>query len=663
MSIWLILIAIAMLTLSGVPAALGPRDSAGRQRLATIILAAGGALGLLGICLAMRDVNPATPNTSWALPLGRLVVSIDGISAIFLAPVFIIPVLGSAFGLAYWKQSDHPDNGRKLSLFYGLLAGSMAMVVIARDSVLFLISWEIMAVSAFFLATTEEDDPDVRRAGWVYLIATHVGTLCLLAMFALVRHSTGSFDLDRSSFAGIPPAAAKGIYILALIGFGFKAGLMPFHVWLPGAHSNAPSHVSAVLSGVMLKMGIYGIVRMTALLPSPPAWWGGLLLALGATTGILGMAFAIGQRDIKRLLAYSSIENIGIISMGLGLALLGRSLGRADWIVLGLGGSLLHVWNHSLFKPLLFMNAGVIIHTVHTREINQLGGLAKPMRATAGLFLLGALAICGLPPLNGFASEWLIYMGLFRTVGSAAEVSYPAASLGVPALALIGSLAIACFVNLFSAVFLGEPRNHKTLQAQDPSLGFTLPMMVLGVGCLLLGLLPQSAAPILNRAIAAWIGEGATPPPSVQFIAPFGWMSAMAILLATSAGMLFFIFWQSLLRCPARRVGTWDCGYALPAPRMQYTSSSFGEMLVSLFDWALWAKRSSTKIVGLFPRPASFERIVPDTVLDRLVLPAFQFAERCLLWFHRLQQGRVEVYLSCILVIVLMLLFWGAAGY
>lgn len=662
MGIRLILAATILCVSSGVPAALGSRYSAFGQRVAVLLLAGGSLLGICGIGWFLMGLDTAPAEIAWSLPLGQFKVSVDAISVVFLAPVWIVPVFGSIYGLAYWKQSEHPENGRKLCLFYGFLTGSMAMVVIAQNAILFLIAWEVMAVSAFFLATTQDDDPEVRKAGWVYLIATHVGTLCLLAMFALMRRASGSFDLDAIATLGISPTEAKGIFLLALVGFGFKAGLMPFHVWLPGAHSNAPSHVSAVMSGVMLKMGVYGIVRLTSLLHAPPPWWGGTLLALGAATGVLGIAFAIGQRDLKRLLAYSSIENIGIISMGIGLALLGRSLDRADWIVLGLGGALLHVWNHSLFKSLLFMNAGAIIHASHTREINRIGGLGKQMPQTAGLFFLGSMAICALPPLNGFVGEWLIYLGLFKTIDPASGISFPAASIGVAALAVIGALATACFVNLFGAIFMGEPRNKSVLSAQDPGRCCTYPMAFLALGCVVLGVMPQVAISVLNQAIQVWAEPSPASLPVLQKVAPFGWITGMAVCLMVLVGTTAIALRRVLRGRVVARAGTWDCGFSLPTPRMQYTHSSFGEMLVDLFGWALLPKKSRTRVKGLFAGSEFFERQTPDTVLDHLVLPTFRFAEHWLTWLRRLQQGRTEVYLSYILFIVLVLLFWGAIG-
>ena len=389
------------------------------------------------------------------------------------------------------EAGGHPENGRKLRFFYGTLTAGMALVVIARNGVLFLFGWEIMALSAFFLVTTEDGVREVRRSGWIYLVATHVAALCLLALFSLLRAASGSFSLEPLQANSLTPAgtmypwSATAIFVCALVGFGLKAGIMPLHVWLPGAHANAPSHVSAIMSGVMIKMGIYGLVRVLGAAAAPPLAWGYTVLGLGVVSGVLGVAFAVGQHDLKRLLAYHSIENIGIIVIGLGLALIGRTLARADWIVLGLGGALLHVWNHALFKSLLFFSAGSVIHATGTREIDRLGGLAKAMPRTSLAFLVGAVAICGLPPLNGFVSELLIYLGLFGTLGIGEGSACPLAAFAAPALALIGGLAVACFVKVFGAVFLGSARTEVARHAHESAGSMLGPMGVL-MGCCLL---------------------------------------------------------------------------------------------------------------------------------------------------------------------------------
>ena len=660
MNVLLILLtAMALMGFSGVPACLLSTRSVAGQRIATALMTLGSLLGLAGVAAILVGQAEPSLNAAWGLPQSRFAIAVDPISALFLLPVFFVPMLGSIYGLGYWKQSEHPSNGRRVGLAYGVLAGAMALVVVARDGLLFLMAWEVMAIAAYFAAAAEDDKPEVRKAGWIYLIATHIGTLCLFAMFATWRHATGSFLLAAGP-SSLTSEMSGAIFVLALIGFGFKAGLMPLHVWLPGAHANAPSHVSAVMSGVMLKMGIYGIVRMTALLPATELWWGSLVLAVGAFTSVAGIAFAIGQRDLKRLLAYSSIENIGIIAMGLGLALIGRFQGQAAWVLLGLGGALLHVWNHSLFKSLLFFNAGAIIHATETREIDRMGGLAKRLPRVMALFAIGAVAICALPPLNGFASEWLIYVGLFRTIGLGAEPGLPAASLAAVALAMTGALAVACFVKVLGTVFLGAPRSEAAEHAHEPAPAMMAPMVVLACGCAGLGLFPLVAAPLLESAVRTWSSQPESG--TLTAIVPLGVLTVAGLSLAGFVGAVALILKLALRSQTVRPGLTWDCGYARPTGRMQYTGSSFGDSLVDLSTFLLWPKKCRTALRGNFPRPSAFKSLVPDTVLDRLALPVFRSIGQRLPRLRVLQQGQTHVYVLYILIAMIVLLVWGGMG-
>ena len=655
----LLLAAIVTMAASGLPACFLPARSTAGQRITTVILLAGSLLGLLGIALSPRGPAPLSMQMALSLPWGYFSVAMDALSAVFLVPVFVVPALGSIYGLDYWKHVRHPESGRRLGVSYGLLAGAMALVVIARDGLLFLIAWEVMAISAYFAATAADGNAEVRRAGWVYLVATHAGTLCLIAMFALWRRATGSFALDPATV--ISTQAIGALFLLALVGFGFKAGLMPLHVWLPGAHANAPSHVSAVMSGVMIKMGVYGIIRVAGLLPSAPDWSGVVLLAAGAVTGIAGIAFAIGQHDIKRMLAYSSIENIGIITIGIGLALLGRSHGRADWIVLGLTGSLLHVWNHSLFKSLLVFNAGAVIHSTHTRDMDRLGGLARRMPRVMLLFLIAAAAICALPPLNGFAGEWLIYVGLWRTLGIGDGSAYPVAAMAAVALAAIGALAVACFVKVLGTVFLGSSRGRAADHAHDPPAGMLAPMVVAAFGCAAIGLFPATAVPLLENASRMWAGLP-TSSASVATLAPLRWITVLGLgLVALLAAIVLLSRALPRSRVVAASP-TWDCGYARPTSRMQYTGSSFGRSIVDLFAFILRREQHRPNVRGIFPGDAVFRSIVPETVLDRLVIPVFQAAGRRAPRLRVLQQGQTQMYVLYVLIITIVLLVWGTTG-
>ena len=584
-------------------------------------------------------------------------MELDPLGAFFLFPVLLMAGLGSIYGLRYWPQSEHPANGRGLRFFWGTLMAGLVVIILARNSILFLFAWEAMALSAFFLVGTEDHEPSVRDASWLYLVAAHVGTLSLFAMFALLHRITGSWDFRALApgEAGLGPLTA--IFALLVLGFGVKAGLMPFHVWLPSAHSNAPSHVSAVLSGIVLKIGIYGLVRFTGYLPAAPVSWGGLVLLLGIVSGILGVAFAVSQHDLKRLLAYHSVENIGIIVMGLGLGMLGRSLHRPEWILLGMAGCLLHVWNHALFKSLLFLGAGSVVHAMRTREIDRMGGLAKRMPATAFFFLVGAVAICGLPPLNGFVSEFLVFLGLFRTVGLNGEPSWSGAALGVPALAMIGALALACFVKVYGAVFLGLPRSDRCARAHESPASMIGPMAVLALACAAIGLAPSLVAPILDRAVAAWI-PGAPPLPPLSAHAPLPWIGLLGGGLLALTGLSWILLRARLSRAPSGTAGTWDCGYARPTPRMQYTSSSFARTLVDLFRAALRPKVRRPRIEGLFPSTSHFESHVDDAVLDGIIVPALKQAKRRTDWLHAFQQGQIQKYVLYILVTLLVLILW-----
>ncbi|MCF7818148.1 MAG: hypothetical protein K9M54_09730, partial [Kiritimatiellales bacterium] len=598
--LWLILGAALLMLVSGIPACCGPRMSLATQRVASVLVVLGSLSGVVGLVLVFSSSAPCALSYAWTLPLGRVSVAVDALSAVFLIPVFIIPALCSVFGLGYWRQTEHPENGRGLGLFFGLMVGSMVMVVVARDWILLLLFWEIMATSAYFLTTLEHENPAYCRAGWIFMVAAHVGAGFLIALIALFRHLTGSFAFCVLDAGSLTSEVSTALFVLAILSFCLKAEAIPL-VWLPDAHANAPSHVSAVMSGVLLKMGVYALLRVLTLLPATELWNGEVLLSIGALTGILGIAFALGQSDISRLLAYSSIENIGIITMGIGLALIGRVLHRDDFILLGLGGALLHVWNHSLFKPLLFMNAGTVIRATRTRCMDRLGGLAKSMPRTAGLFLMGSLAICGLPPFNGFIGEWILYLGFFRGVDASGGTVWPAAGLGAVALAVIGALALACFVKIGSTIFLGTPRHPVLVEPRDPSASMRWPMLLLAAGCVVLGVFPQLAFPLIQRAAAQWMEPAGAANASLASFAPFQWISGMAVVFIVLSAGCYLGLRRKIVRQAPSTVGTWGFGYAQPTPRMQYTATSFGEMLVALFGWVLWPRTKRPGIASHFP--------------------------------------------------------------
>lgn len=660
----LLLVAVTILGLSGVPGVfLGFRSTLG-ERWATALMLFGAGLGAAAAGRILWTGERSILDLPWFLPWGSFRLKADALAAFFLLPVLVVPALLSVYGLGYWSISDRPGSARALRFYFGILAASMALVVLAESSILFLIAWEVMALSAYFLATADGADSAACKAGWLYLIGGHLGAAVLIALFTLLYRSTGSFILGPVAAGSLPPRLVTTLFLLAVLGFGLKVGLMPLHLFLPGAPAHAPSHVSALLSGVIYKVGIYGLLRISGLLPAPGPWGGGLVLFAGAGSAILGIAFALAQKDLKKALAYSSFENIGIILVGLGLALVGRTSGRGDWTVLGLGGALFHSWNHAILKPLLFLTAGSLERAVGTTALSRLGGLAKALPRTAGLFLLGAVAISGLPPLNGFASELLIYLGLFRTAGLGAQGgtgSWPLATLAIPCLALAGALAAACFVNLSGSIFLGQPRGIlRASSLKDPPRSMRLPMTILAALSILLGLAPGIVLPLVDRAARAW-GPSA-PGPLLSSLVPAGWLSAAGAAVVLLAGLGALATRLVLRGRPVGRTGTWDCGYARPTPRMGYTSSSFGQLLRDLFGWALAERVHRPQVAGLFPRPAHFKAVVQDPVLDRLTLPGGELLGRAFRWLRLLQQGRLQIYVLYFFAIIVLLLVWGAAS-
>lgn len=643
----LIIVAIALHALSGVPGLFYPRHEEKGQAIATRLAILGSFCGLAGSLGSLAV--PAAPGS---------VMRIDGLAVFFLVPVFLVPALGQIYGLEYWAQLEHQRNGRKLRLFYGLVTAALAGVAIAAHAVFFLVSWEVMALSAFFLVTTEDEDRAVRSAGWVYLVTTHLSTLCLFALFALLKAETGSCVLGPLAPGIASPGLVTAVFVLAVIAFGCKAGVVPLHIWLPGAHAMTPSHVSALMSGVLIKIGIYGLLRITSWLPDPPIWWGGLLLGLGGVSGVLGVVMALGQHDLKRLLAYHSIENIGIIVMGIGLALVGRSLGCVDWVVLGLAGALLHVWNHGLFKALLFFSAGSAIHAAHTRDMDHMGGLARSMPFTSLCFAVGAVAICGLPPLNGFVSEWLVYLASFRSLGIGQSVAWPVGAFAAPVLALIGALALACFVKAFGTVFLGTPRAGHPVAAPEAGWRMRGPMLVLGACCVFIGVLPLVVAPVVDIGIRAWAHSPGSALPPVASLAPLGWVSAGALVLAGLVALAGRGLARRLAAAPLRSAGTWDCGYARSLPRAQYTASSYAQILGGLFTWIQRPRCRRLVVESVFASRQRFRSVVPDLVLDGVLRPAFRLGARALSSLRIIQAGNIHAYLFYIVIFLIALLLW-----
>lgn len=565
---------------------------------------------------------------------------LDAISALFLALLAVVGGSGTAYAVEYWSERKHPRSAPRGRLWWSLLVLSLMAVLLSTNGLHFLMAWEIFTLSAYFLVTLERQKSEVRAAGWLYLGASHVGTLCLFAYFGMLAVRTGSWDLgsmrDRAELAPL--------FWLALFGFGIKSGVFPLHVWLPSAHANAPSHVSAMLSGVTIKMGIYGLVRASGWLPVP-ASAGWVVVALGVASAVLGVAFALGQHDLKRLLAYHSVENIGIILIGLGFALVAVEYGYPSWGRLALAGSLLHVWNHGLFKSLLFFGAGSVLHATGTREMSKLGGLWRAMPWTAAFFALGATAICGLPPLNGFVSEWLVFLGLLDAAiahGPAAWAALPTAVL----LGITGALALACFVKVCGVVFLGAPRSPVAARAHECGRPMRGAMLVPAATCVAIGLTPVFFWPAVARAVGVWYpswGDTAAP-------APLAVLSGVHVFIAAVVLLAAWWLWKRVLASKPDRALTWDCGYAEPTARMQYTAGSFAGIVVEWFGWILRPVRHEQRPEGPFPAAANSSEHTPETVLECVIQPVSALVMRVSAMARRLQHGRIQAYLLYLVI-------------
>lgn len=637
----LLLTGIVLLAVSGAPTLLTRRRPG--ELMSTALVLLGAASGLTAAIRTLVSGRTLRAVADWQLPGALLALRLDPLAAAFLLPIFVLGAATSVYGLAYWPADHQPSAGR-VRVFTGILLGGMATVVVAAHGMLFLVAWEAMAVAAFFLIAADDHDAEVRGAAWLYLIATHVGTLALFALFVVLRAERGTFLLGPvDGAAGI--VTTSTILLLALIGFGFKAGIVPLHFWLPGAHANAPSHVSALLSGAMLKVGVYGIVRILLFLPHPPLWWGGVLVVLGLTSALVAISLALGQSDMKRTLAYSSVENVGIIVVALGLFVIGRATGSPAIAALGLGAAVAHVWNHSLFKGLLFLCAGNVLHGTGTRRIDRLGGLLQRMPVTGTLFVVGAAAAAALPGANAFVSEAILYLGLLRegTRGGSA-------SLAAAVIALVGALAVACFVRLTGAIFLGASRSPASSDVHEAPLLMRAPIVVLASACLALGIFPSA----IVGALGSVTGTRDAFEPLLRALATPIQMAAIAVALTVVALI------AATRRSPRRP--TWDCGYAEPTARMQYTSRSLSEWFTARLLPALLRPVERTPVVtGLYPRNAMFATEVDEPFADRLLQP---FAEKWTSQAMRLrwlQQGRLHLYLLYVFVTLLAGVAWVVA--
>lgn len=665
------LFAACLLTfLLGALASLLPRSFRAANALGAGSAVLGCLLGLIPAAQALARPRDWELRLAWPPPWGLGSLAIDGISAMFLVPALVLVALGAVYGRGYLAGMEGRKRGGPPWFFYNILAACIAGVFTARDPQLLLLFWEGMALSSYFLVCTEDAEAQVRRAGRIYLIASHLGAAFLLALCLLpgaawppAQGVAGMADLaaltaggSTGSTPGGGAGAAAGLaFLLALVGFGSKAGLAPLGVWLPEAHPAAPSHVSAVLSGVMIKTGVYGVMRVLLAL-SPEPWWGWTLIALGGATAVLGVCGALGQAELKRLLAWSSMENAGLMLLGLGLGALGRACDAPLVAALGFSAALMHMVNHGVFKSLLFFCAGSVLHGTGEPRMDRLGGVMRRMPTTGAAFLVGALGICALPPLGGFAPE--LTLGLAAVKG----LLLPTPSLDIPSLAVLSvlvlcaGLAAAVFVGAFGVVFLGEPRGQGAAEAHEAPASMRLPMLALAALGLALGL----GAPLLLHTALLALAPHLPGAPELGANLVEGLQAAsmaFVLLLALLGGLA--LLRRGLLRGRSLRRGpTWDCGYIAPTARIQYTYSSFAQPLADMFRALAGSFGQATRPWGLFPARAGYFAEAQDRILTGF-LALFGYLDDRLKALHRLQQGQVHVYVLYIAATLVALLAWG----
>ncbi len=647
------------------------------RRLAFGLSAAGAVL--LTVASALVLWQGAT--FIWSLPSGVALFSwsvrLDPLSALFTLALGLLATAVSLYSPGY-LQGGHLEKGAGLlAFFYNALLLSLALVFTAANAFFFLLAWEVMALAAYCLVSFEHEERETRSAGTLFLIMSHAGTGLLLAAFLTLAVFAGS--LDFSAFNGrasaMPPGAQAAVFLLFFLGFGVKAGIIPLHVWLPAAHPVAPSNISALMSGIVIKAGIYGMARVFFdFFGVPPLWAGILVLASGVVSGLIGVLYALMEHDLKRLLAYHSIENIGIILIGFGAALMFRSLGHPGLAALALIAGLYHTLNHAIFKCLLFLGAGSVLKSTHTRNMEKMGGLIRRLPVTSFCFLIGAVAISGLPPLNGFVSEWLTYQALLAGFGSTESLTRLMFPIAGALLALTAALAAACFVKAFGISFLALPRSAEAAEAQEATFSMRAGMAILAAACLAFGLGAAWFLPSFDAITAYTVGVRTSPllvaanglavsagTPRGGSISTPG-MALLLVLLSLVPALLV----ASRVRRAGRVKGpAWDCGLPGLTSANEYTATAFSKPLRMIFSTLYRPRReiqAEYEVSPYYPTAIRFESEIEPSFEKRLYDPiknsVLAVAER----LRAVQAGSIHAYLAYIFVTLILLLLFGARG-
>ena len=622
--------------------------------------------GLLGLALAIVAAHGMTGFAEVAiLPIGLpqlpFHLRLDSLAAFFLMVIGIAGAGISAFAAGYFRQGEGTPPGL-LCLEFHLFLAAMAMVVLADDAYAFMVAWETMALSSFFLVTANHRVPEIRDAGFLYLLIAHIGAIAILLCFGVLQANSGDYSFASMRTQTLSPFWASAAFLLAVVGFGAKAGMLPLHVWLPEAHPAAPSPVSALMSGVMLKTAIYGLLRICFdLLQIQLWWWGVVLLALGLSTALFGVVFATAQTDMKRLLAYSSIENIGLLLTAIGLALIFKAYDMDVLAALALTACLYHAASHAFFKSLLFLGTGTVLHATRERNLGRLGGLMRYMPWVAWLMLIGVLTSSGLPPFSGFISEWLLLQSFLFTPG----LPDPFLNMLIPilaaAIALIAALAAYAMVKFFGVIFLGQPREEKLRNAHDADFWEKLGMGWLAGWCIVLGLAPTLTIEFIDPVTRLLVGHGLGPSASANG----WWLLVPTSIERASYGPLIFLL--GVFACCAlafllvrlfyhgrlRRVAPWDCGHPWQTPRMQDTAEGFGQPIRQIFEPFFRLERHLPSPSDLQP---SYKVVLGDHFWHWLYLPLARSVEWLAHQVGRLQQGRISIYLLYSFVTLLFML-------
>ncbi|WP_321474110.1 hydrogenase 4 subunit B [uncultured Paludibaculum sp.] len=639
------------------------RAGCGFALLGGILQGAAGLAALLG-----ASVSWSVPS---GVPLFAFGFSLDATSALFTCALSLLSASVSIYSLGYLAPMDARHNLGLLSFFYNALLLSLAVIFTASNAFLFLIAWELMALASYALVTFEHTSLESRSAGLLYLIMSHVDAGCLLLGFSLLASNARSLDFSalREAASRLPPQHQTAAFLLFFLGFGIKAGVIPLHVWLPAAHPVAPTNASALLSGIVIKTGIYGMVRVfLEFLGVVPNWMGIVVIVVAVTSAILGVLYALMEHDLKRLLAYHSIENIGIILLGLGAAMMFRTAGHPRLAAVAVIASLFHTVNHAVFKCLLFLGAGSVLHSTHTRNMEELGGLNRRMPWTSACFLVGAIAISGLPPLNGFVSEWLTYQSLLAGYGAAKGIVGLMFPIAGSLLALTGALAAACFVKAFGITFLALPRSPEAEHAQESSGTMIAGMAILAVACFGLGIGASWLLPMFDGITTQLAGAAVGRDLSLAngFVISSGAPHGGSVSTAAIAAMLIAVgaipAWLFARRTTLRRTGpTWDCGLPGLGPENEFTATAFSKPLRMVFA-ALYQPRREIQAVfdisPYFPKAIHFESEIEPTFENRIYKPIQSIVYWVSSRMRAIQAGSIHLYLAYIFVTLIVLLLY-----